>query len=72
MLFWDEIARLPIDTEPPLSAIQARAVLALSNKYGLTAYDAAYLELAYRRQLPLGTLDADLHTAAQAEGIALA
>jgi len=70
-LFWDELARLPIETEPPLVAIQARTVLALSEKHGLTVYDAAYLELAHRRQLPLGTLDTDLRKAAQVEGIAL-
>jgi predicted nucleic acid-binding protein len=71
VLFWDEVARLPIETEPALTAIQARTVLALGEKHGLTVYDAAYLELADRRGLPLGTLDADLRKAAQAEGVAL-
>ena len=70
-LFWAELARLPIETEPPLTASQAKAVLALSQKHNLTVYDAAYLELAHRRQLPLGTLDADLRKAAQVEGVAL-
>jgi predicted nucleic acid-binding protein len=68
-VFWDELARLPIETEPPLSAVQAKTVLALCEKHGLTVYDATYLELAQRRQLPLGTLDADLRKAAQAEGV---
>jgi predicted nucleic acid-binding protein len=70
-LFWDELARLPIETEPALTAAQAKKVLALSEKHGLTVYDAAYLELAHRRNLPLGTLDTDLRKAAQPEGIAL-
>jgi len=70
-LFWDELARLPIDVEAALSAAQAKVVLTLSAKHGLTVYDAAYLELAYRRQLPLGTLDTDLRKAAQAEGVVL-
>jgi predicted nucleic acid-binding protein len=70
-LFWDELSRLPIETEPSLGAMQAKAVLALSEKHGLTVYDAAYLELARRRQLPLGTLDIDLRGAAQAEGVPL-
>jgi len=70
-LFWDELVRLPIETEPALTPIQAKTVLALGDKYGLTVYDAAYLELAHRRHLPLGTLDADLRKAAQAEGVAL-
>jgi predicted nucleic acid-binding protein len=68
VLFWDELSRLPIQTEPPLDATQAKTVIALSEKHGLTAYDAAYLELAHRRQLPLGTLDTDLRRAAQSEG----
>jgi predicted nucleic acid-binding protein len=70
-LFWDELARLPIETEPALTAIQGKAVLTLGEKHGLTVYDAAYLELAHRRQLPLGTLDTDLRKAAQVEGVTL-
>jgi predicted nucleic acid-binding protein len=67
-LFWDELAHLPIEVEAALSAAQAKIVLALAEKHSLTVYDAAYLELAHRRQLPLGTLDTDLRKAAQAEG----
>ena len=70
-LFWDELARLPIEAEPPLTAAQAVTALALAQKHSLTVYDAAYLELAHRRQLPLGTLDADLRKAAQLEGVSL-
>jgi len=70
-LFWDELMRLSIELEPAVGALQARSVLALSEKHGLTVYDAAYLELAQRRDLPLGTLDGDLHKAAQREGVAL-
>jgi predicted nucleic acid-binding protein len=70
-LFWDELARLPIETEPALTAIQAKAVLALGEKHGLTMYDAAYLELAHRRELSLATLDTDLRKAAEVEGVAL-
>jgi predicted nucleic acid-binding protein len=36
---------------------------------GLTVYDAAYLELAQRRRLPLATLDQDLAKAARAAGV---
>jgi predicted nucleic acid-binding protein len=36
---------------------------------GRTVYDAAYLELARRRELPLATLDEDLSAAASALGI---
>lgn len=37
----------------------------------LTAYDAAYLELAVRKQLPLASLDQDLNKAAVAVGVPL-
>jgi predicted nucleic acid-binding protein len=70
-LLWEELGRLPIDTEPALTTVRGKEVLALGEKHGLTVYDAAYLELARRYQLPLGTLDADLRKAAQAEGVAL-
>jgi predicted nucleic acid-binding protein len=40
--------------------------LQLAEAYRLTAYDAAYLELARRRALPLATLDAEMRVAAQA------
>ena len=69
--FWDELVRLPVETEPPLAAVQAIAILPLAEKHDLTAYDAVYLELARRRQLPLATLDTDLRKAAQSEGVPL-
>ncbi len=36
----------------------------LAKKHSLTGYDAAYLELAIRKQIPLATLDMDLRKAA--------
>ena len=39
--------------------------------HNLSAYDAAYLELAIRRGLPLATLDDKLKAAAQAVGVKL-
>ena len=62
---------LPIilDTE---TAGQAWTITNLSaERHGLTLYDAAYLELAQRLNLPLATLDADLRTAANALGVPL-
>jgi predicted nucleic acid-binding protein len=40
-------------------------------QHRLTAYDAAYLELVIRRQLPLATLDQNLIDACKAAGEAL-
>jgi predicted nucleic acid-binding protein len=45
--------------------------LQLAERWRLTLYDAAYLELAQRLGLPLATLDQELRTAGQALGITL-
>jgi predicted nucleic acid-binding protein len=47
------------------------ATLRLCDRFGLTSYDAAYLELALRRRLPLATLDAELVRAAHASRVPL-
>lgn len=44
-------------------------VLALSREYGLSAYDASYLELAARAGLPLATQDDRLRMAAERSGV---
>lgn len=41
----------------------------LSLKHRLTAYDAAYLEIAIRRELPLASFDKALLKATRAEGV---
>jgi len=41
----------------------------LAWEYNLSAYDAAYLELAQRRGLGLATLDQRLSSAAQEAGV---
>ncbi len=46
-------------------------VRSLGEEHRLTAYDAAYLELARRLGLPLATLDKDLQRAARAESVSL-
>ncbi|WP_158810070.1 type II toxin-antitoxin system VapC family toxin [Beijerinckia sp. L45] len=46
-------------------------LMRLARYHRLTAYDAAYLELACRRRLPLATLDAALIKAARAEAVPL-
>ncbi len=43
----------------------------LARMHNLSAYDAAYLELAIRRGLPLATLDEKLKAAARAVGVTL-
>jgi predicted nucleic acid-binding protein len=46
-------------------------IVHLARTYQLSAYDAAYLELAIRRGLPLACLDGKLKTAAAAAGALL-
>ena len=45
------------------------AIIRLARSHRLTIYDAAYLELALRRDAPLATLDRRLTEAARAEGV---
>jgi predicted nucleic acid-binding protein len=44
-------------------------IFPLAQNYRLSAYDAAYLDVAVRRDIPLATLDGDLREAALAAGI---
>jgi predicted nucleic acid-binding protein len=43
--------------------------MALALRYGLSSYDAAYLELALRLHLPIATRDDALRTAAETSGV---
>ena len=62
---------LPIRIDSESSEPVFRQVFKLAEKYSLTVYDAAYLELAIREGLPLATLDNDLGKAARASGVPL-
>lgn len=55
--------RVIVDSHPIAAA--APQILELARRHDLTVYDAAYLELALRRGLPLATLDKELIIAAQ-------
>ena len=67
----DLIAALPIATDNETTARAWRDILALARAEGLTTYDAAYLELAIRRGLPLLTKDEALIAAAERNGVAV-
>jgi predicted nucleic acid-binding protein len=66
-----DLALLPIAIDPETNQHAWGATAHLASRHRLTLYDAAYLELAQRRRLPLATLDKELRTAAAAEGITL-
>ena len=62
---------LPISVDQPSTASVWHDTLALARSHSLTSYDAAYLELALRRGLPLASRDKALQAAARAEGVPL-
>ncbi|MDW6021800.1 type II toxin-antitoxin system VapC family toxin [Mesorhizobium sp. BAC0120] len=63
------LARLPIEIDQETNLHAWQATLSLADRYALTVYDAAYLELAQRRRLPLATLDRRLDQAAREAGV---
>jgi predicted nucleic acid-binding protein len=63
--FISQLENLPIQVDS-LTAHQAFSrTLSLSRAYKLSSYDAAYLELAIRKSLPISTLDKALKKAAK-------
>ena len=66
-----DLALLPVRVDPDTDRQAWGATAQLAARQRLTLYDAAYLELARRRGLPLATLDRELRTAASDEGVAL-
>ena len=65
------VSSLPVDVDRETGERAWRETLALARSEQLTAYDAAYLELALRRGLPLATLDKELAAAAKKAGVPL-
>ncbi|MHB0867813.1 MAG: type II toxin-antitoxin system VapC family toxin [Thermoleophilia bacterium] len=64
-----DLAALPIRVDQETHQHALRAILSLAREYKLSAYDAAYLELARRARMPLATLDKNLRSACRAAGI---
>ena len=69
--FLERLRLLPIMIERRPAVWLGQQILPLARAYKLSAYDAAYLELAIREDLPLATLDEDLRTATLAAGVPL-
>jgi len=59
-----DLALLDITTDQHTDFYAWGETLNLADRFRLTLYDAAYLELAARHSLPLATLDDELRTAA--------
>jgi predicted nucleic acid-binding protein len=64
-----DLALLNITTDPHTDSHAWGETLHLADRFQLTVYDAAYLELAGRRSLPLATLDGQLRAAATTLGL---
>jgi predicted nucleic acid-binding protein len=64
--FLEMVESLPVQLTDPVSYDD---IFALADRYGLTVYDAAYLDLAIRENLPIASLDAALLRAGTQCGI---
>lgn len=69
--FVELLRSLPITIDEETSRRAMGAILSLGRELSLSAYDAAYLELAMREGLALATLDKRLASAASQSGVLL-
>lgn len=69
--FFDDLRSLPIRIDLDSTRTAFRDIFVLAEEHTLTIYDAAYLELAIRKRLPLATLDKDLQRAARSAAVPL-
>lgn len=63
------LAGLPMEVDEFAHRHVSGVTAEIAIKQGLTVYDAAYLEMAIRLRLPLGTLDGQLRAAAAKSGV---
>lgn len=69
--FIADLGKLGIERDDEAPDRAFTHLLALCRTHRLTSYDAVYLDLAVRRNLPLATLDGDLRKSARKLGIRL-
>ncbi|MFO7694975.1 MAG: type II toxin-antitoxin system VapC family toxin [Vicinamibacterales bacterium] len=65
------LSKLPVVVDHEGAALAFGTLSDLASAHGLSVYDAAYLELAMRRRLPLGCKDGPLRQTARRAGLAL-
>lgn len=65
------LAWFPIHVDAQAEPEAWLGALQIAARHGLTVYDASYLEIAQRRNIPLATLDRQLRAAAADEGVEL-
>ena len=66
-----DLALLPIQVDAEASSHAWIETPRLAERHSLTVYDASYLEIARRREIPLATLDRELRAAALSDGVPL-
>jgi predicted nucleic acid-binding protein len=65
------LRRLPLRVDHEMALLAFSRLSELASAHQLSVYDAAYLELAQRRALPLGCKDGPLRKAAEQAGVEL-
>lgn len=70
-LFLEHLNKLPIHVEPSLTFPLVSQLIELARNHKLSVYDAAYLELAIRKKIPLATLDSELIQAAKKMNVSI-
>ena len=65
------LREMNIVVDPQTNEFAWSDTLSLADRFGLTMYDASYLELAQRKAFPLATLDRQLRAAGQKLGVIL-
>lgn len=69
--FKEFLSALPISVDNTTSLHAMGSIYELAKSESLSIYDAAYLEIALRENLPLGTFDKALKSAAKRVGVDL-
>jgi|SRR5581483_10991680 predicted nucleic acid-binding protein len=65
------LSQLRVVLDHETSSVAFTTISELAVKYSLSAYDAAYLELARRKSMPLASRDEPLKAAAKKSGVKL-
>jgi len=66
--YLDQLDALPIRSDDTVPQARRSHIMALARRWGLTVYDATYLELALRSRAVLATFDAKLAAAMRHSG----
>ena len=71
IIFFPLLAAIRLTEDFDTGTDYAERLLRLCNEYGLSSYDAAYLELAARKKATLCTMDEKLRAAAKQYGVSV-